>query len=71
MSTTQRSPQMANLMARYSVTNQKDLVRAIRDEFNLMCVDVDEEPFTLAWAENMLDQLLEAEYQRIQGGAYV
>lgn len=57
---------MNNLKQRYGVTTQRDLLRAIRDEY----ARETGEPYTLFDAELMLDGMLEAEYQRIEGGAY-
>lgn len=63
------SPQMRNLKARYGVTTERALVRAIRDDIDAECLDPGEEPTPLTVAEVWLDQALEAEYQRIAGGA--
>jgi hypothetical protein len=60
------SEQMANLRARYKVRNEKELIRAIRAEYERETG----ERFTLRDAAVILDQMLEAEYQRIAGGAY-
>ena len=64
--TTRRSPQMASLQARYGAATKAGLLRAIRDDYNRECG----EGFTIRDAEMMLDGMLEAEYQRIAGGAY-
>ena len=64
------SPQMVNLMRRYRVTSQAALVRAIRDEYTAETCEPGERPVSLATAEVILDRMLEAEYQRIAGGAY-
>ncbi|MGV0985053.1 MAG: hypothetical protein ACOYB2_10890 [Limnohabitans sp.] len=58
--------QMQSLKAQYGVTTKRDLVRAIADEFALETG----ERRSVVMAEVMLDGMLEAEYQRIEGGAY-
>ena len=57
------SAQMARLLYRYSVRTEAELVRAIRDEH----IRETGERFTLLDAELMLDGMLEAEYQRLNG----
>lgn len=66
------SPQMQNLLNRYGVATEPALLQAIADELNEECWDPadGEDPFTAADAGLMLDGMLEAEYQRIAGGAY-
>jgi hypothetical protein len=64
MSTT-TSPQMAKLLERYKVTSEKALIKAIRDEYR-----EETGSCTLVEASYLLDGMLEAEYQRIEGGAY-
>jgi hypothetical protein len=62
---TPTSPQMANLLKRYRVRTEKELIRMIRNEY------LEETgSCTLLEAEGLLEQMLEAEYQRIEGGAY-
>jgi hypothetical protein len=60
-----QSPQMRSLLKRYGVTTERALIRAIRDEYNRECVEDGEEKYTLFTAELMLDEMLEAEYQRL------
>jgi hypothetical protein len=60
------SPQESRLLDRYGVTTRRDLIRAIRDEYSRETG----ERYTLRDAELMLDGMMEAEYQRIAGGAY-
>jgi hypothetical protein len=60
------SEQLIRLLARYGVRTQRELLRAIRDEYTVETG----ERYTLLDAELMLDGMLEAEYQRIAGGAY-
>jgi hypothetical protein len=57
---------MTSLMRRYHVTTERALLRAIRDDWTTNTG----ERYTLRDAELMLDGMLEAEYQRIEGGAY-
>ena len=60
------SQQMENLLKRYNVTTEKELIKKIAKEWT-------EETGVrtpLYIAEIYLDQMLEAEYQRIEGGAY-
>ena len=64
------SPQLQNLMKRFGVTTRKDLLQAIADDFTDNCCDPGDEPFRAEDMEPALDQMLEAEYQRIEGGAY-
>jgi hypothetical protein len=61
-----RSEQLTRLLARYKVDNIMDLLRAIKKEYR------EETGAHLNYAEVdvILDQMLEAEYQRIAGGAY-
>ena len=57
---------MENLLRRYGVENERDLLKAIAKEWT-------EETgvrYTLDDANFLLDGMLEAEYQRIEGGAY-
>ena len=63
------SEQEISLRKRYGVRTQRELIRAIRDDYNAECYDPAEpESYTtLAMAEVMLDGMLEAEYQRIHG----
>ena len=56
-----KSPQMASLMRRYHVTNQRALLRAIAAEYS----EETGERFTQFDASLMLDGMLEAEYQRL------
>jgi hypothetical protein len=60
------SPQMANLFKRYGVTTEAELIKAIQDEYER---ETDFRP-PKAVTQSILDQMLEAEYQRIAGGAY-
>jgi hypothetical protein len=60
------SPQMVNLLRRYRVKTEKELIRAIRNEWS----EETGTRYTEADAAVILDQMLEAEYQRIEGGAY-
>lgn len=60
------SQQMTNLLTRYGVTTERNLIRAIRDEY----ATETGVRYTLAEAAVILDHMLEAEYQRIEGGAY-
>lgn len=62
----EHSPQMTRLLERYGVTSERDLLRAIRDEY----LEETDERLTLRVCGVLLDQMLEAEYQRIAGGAY-
>jgi len=63
-----RSPQMTGLMGRYGVTTQAALLRAVRDEWTRETG----ERYTIRDAELMLDGMLEAEYQRLEGaGAHL
>lgn len=64
------SPQMKNLLARYGVTTEKALLIAIAAEYTEMCCDPGDEPFLPEHMGATLDEMLEAEYQRIAGGAY-
>ena len=56
---------MKSLMAKYGVTTQRDLLRKIAAEYT----QETGERFTQADAAVMLDGMLEAEYQRIEGGS--
>lgn len=60
------SQQFQNLLDRYGVTTKRDLLRAIAREYT----EETGERHTQADAELLLDPMLEAEYQRIAGGAY-
>lgn len=60
------SEQMDNLKARYGVTTKQRLIWAIMVEQRAETG----EAVTLRDAELLLDGMLEAEYQRIAGGAY-
>jgi hypothetical protein len=60
------SPQMLNLKLRYGVTKKADILRRIVAELK----EETDTVLTLSQAEVILDQELEAEYQRIVGGAY-
>src|SRR5512140_1761256 len=65
------SEQTQSLMARYGVTTRDALLRAVRDEMNTECWQPGDGPrFTIRDAELSLGPMLEAEYQRIAGGAY-
>ena len=64
------SQQMTNLLKRYGVTTERALLQAIADEFTEMCCDPGDEPFEAKYMGATLDEMLEAEYQRIAGGAY-
>jgi hypothetical protein len=64
------SQQMINLLHRYSVTTEAALLQAIAEEYTEMCCDPGDEPFRAEDMGATLDQMLEAEYQRIAGGAY-
>jgi hypothetical protein len=58
------SPQMQNLLDRYGVDTEAELLQAIADDLTENCCDPAEH------MDGVLDQMLEAEYQRIAGGAY-
>jgi hypothetical protein len=60
------SPQMQNLLRRYDVANERALNKAVREEY----ARETGERFSVAVADVLIDQMLEAEYQRIEGGAY-
>jgi hypothetical protein len=60
------SRQMLNLLGRYGAANERQLLRAIAKEYT----EETGERHTLRDAEALLDGMLEAEYQRIEGGAY-
>jgi hypothetical protein len=64
------TPQMKSLCKKYGVTTQKQLLRAICDEWTRETCEEGEPPVSLATGEVLLDRMLEAEYQRIYGGAY-
>jgi hypothetical protein len=64
------SQQMINLMARYGVETESELCRAIAADLTEECCDPGDEPFRAKDMGAVLDQMLEAEYQRIAGGAY-
>jgi hypothetical protein len=57
---------MANLMKRYQVTTERELLRAIVREYQAETGS----RYSLREASIILDEMLEAEYQRIEGGAY-
>jgi hypothetical protein len=57
---------MSSLMAQYGVTTERALTRAIAAEYTRETG----ERWTIADAALLLDGMLEAEYQRIEGGAY-
>lgn len=59
------SEQMRSLLARYGVRSENGLVRKIRDEYER---ETGERPIRVV-AEVILDGMLEAEYQRIEGGS--
>ena len=61
------SEQKRRLLERYGVTTERALVRAIQDEYEQ---ETGERPVRVV-AEIILDEMLEAEFQRIEGGAYV
>jgi len=61
-----QSEQLRNLIKRYSVDTESQLVRAIQDSYER---ETEERPSKAA-AEALLDDELEVEYQRIEGGAY-
>lgn len=63
------SQQLTNLMQRFGVTTRKDLLQAIADDYTDNCCDPGDEPFRAEDMEPTLDEMLEAEYQRIEGGA--
>lgn len=63
---TTASAQTLAVMARYQVTTERALLRAIAAEFTRETG----ERYTIADAGLMLDGMLEAEYQRLAGGAY-
>ena len=65
-----QSQQMLNLLDRYKVKTEPELIRAIADEYTLETCDPGDEPVSLEIAEIYLDRMLESEYQRIAGGAY-
>jgi hypothetical protein len=65
-----KSPQMQNLLDRYGVQTEEALLKALAAEYTEECCDPGEEPFLPEDMAAVLDQLLEAEYQRIAGGAY-
>ena len=60
------SAQMTALKAQYGVSTQRALVQAIADEF----ARETGERRSVRTAEVLLDGMLEAEYQKIEGGAY-
>ena len=60
------SEQMERLLKNYKVTTEKQLLREIAKEYSRETG----EKFTVRDAELMLDGMLEAEYQRIEGGYY-
>ena len=60
------SEQMERLLKNYNVTTEKQLLREIAKEYSRETG----EKFTVRDAELMLDGMLEAEYQRIEGGYY-
>lgn len=60
------SEQLDNLLRGYGVTTERELVLAIQREY----AGETGEEVTIADAEVILDGMLEAEYQRIAGGAY-
>jgi hypothetical protein len=64
------SPQMQNLLDRYGVQTEEDLLERIASEYTEECCEPGEEPFLPEHMGGVLDQMLEAEYQRIAGGAY-
>lgn len=55
------SQQLENIMERYGVTTMRQLLRAIRNEWAAETGAV----FTLRDAENILDEMTNAEYERI------
>jgi hypothetical protein len=61
-----RSPQVQSVYDQYGVRTMPELLRAVRDEYALETG----EPFTLRDADLMLDGMFEAEFQKIEGGAY-
>lgn len=60
------SQQMRNLKRQYNVKTEEELLRAVQVEWS----EETGEYVTPREAEVILDHLLEAEYQRIEGGAY-
>ena len=64
------SPQLQNIFKRYGVTTMKDLRVAVAKEYSEMFLDPGEKPFRPSDMDSTIDQMLEAEYQRIEGGAY-
>lgn len=62
------SPQMQNLLRRYGVETEEALLEAIaQDQATETESDIED---MRAIADVLLDRMLEAEYQRIEGGAY-
>lgn len=61
-----QSEQLRNLIKRYNVDTEKQLAKAIGKEI----ADETGEPYDAILNDVFLDQALEAEYQRIAGGAY-
>ena len=64
------SPQLQNIMKRYGVTSMRDLRKAVADEYTEWFLDPSEEPFRPSDMDSTIDEMLESEYQRIEGGAY-
>lgn len=60
------SEQMRRLLDRYDVTNEQDLLIAIRKDYEQETGEQYSETEIMV----ILDRMLEAEYQRIAGGAY-
>lgn len=60
------SQQMTNLLRRYGVESEDELLHAISVEYEQETGWMPSREAARAW----LDQMLEAEYQRIAGGAY-
>jgi hypothetical protein len=58
--------QMTNLLSRYGVTTRRNLLAAIAKEYR----EETGEAFSRAAVEVMLDEMLDAERERIEGGAY-
>ncbi len=61
-----RSEQLIRLMARYGVSTEVALLRAIRDDE----ADMTGYRMSLSAAAVVMDRMLEAEYQRGESGAY-
>jgi hypothetical protein len=64
------SRQLQNMFIRYGVDSEKELLQRLAEEYTEMTLDPGDPPYRARDMEAILDQMLEAEYQRIEGGAY-